>query len=240
MISIGQRDFLEPLSKWRILDMESLISFSSDYKKYATAQKMLWRLHKKKLIEIYRDPWNKKNYIFLGSSGINEINPELKPRLNSGALYHDSKVSTLGLLISKLDKVFSKIELEHEIKKGKHFKDIGECIPDARVIGNLKGQNFEAAIELELTQKEKVRIIEKAKYYLESKYYNHAFYFFPSSTTLKNYYKILKEEFGLEFNKKIFLFSCPSLINSRPSLSVGSGFVNNKERSFFDVFNGGI
>ena len=238
MISIGQRDFLEPLCKWRILDMESLISFSSSYKKYSTAQKMLWRLHKKKLIEIYRDPWNKKNYIYLGPSGIKELNPELKPHLNTGALYHDSKVSTLGLLILKLDKVFTKLELEHEVKKGKNFKEVGEYVPDARVLGNLQGQNFEAALELELTQKEKKRIIQKAKHYLESKYYNHAFYFFPTSSLLENYYKTLKDEFGIGFNKKIFLFSCPSLIANRSSLDSGRGFVNNKEKSFLDVFGG--
>lgn len=72
-------------------------------------------------------------------------------------------------------------------KKENTFKDVGEFVPDARVLGNFQGQNFEAAIELELTQKEKIRIVQKVKHYLESKYYNHAFYFFPKSSLLENY-----------------------------------------------------
>lgn len=238
MISIEQRRFLEPLIDWRILDMESLISFSSIRRKYVSVQKLLWRLHKKQFVDIYRDPWNKKNYIFLANDGIKELSPDLRPAINTGSLYHDSKVSALGLLLLKMDKVFKSIQLEHKIKKGKGVRGVQEFVPDARVTGVFKDAHFEAAVELELTQKEKSRIVEKAKYYLESQYYNHALYFFPTHELLKNYYSTLKEAFGVEFNKKIFLFSCPLLTQSRPSLENGQGYVMNKEKSFLELFGG--
>lgn len=238
MLSVEQRKFLEPLSEWRILDIESLTLLSNTGRNYESAKKLLQRLHKKCIVEFYRDPWNKKNYIYLTPKGIGEVNPDLKPLLNTGALFHDSKVTTLGLLISKLKNVFKKVQLEHEIKNGKSFQNLGDHIPDARVLGEFKKSNFEAAVELELTPKEKSRIIEKAKYYLESKYYNHAFYFFPSPQMAMNYYKTLKESLGIEFNNKIFLFSNPLLLKAKPTLDYGAGLVQNKEKSFLDVFGG--
>lgn len=238
MLSIEQRKFLSPLITWRILDIENLIRFSNQKRSHSSAQKLLKRLQKKEYIEIYRDPWNKKNYVFLGNLAIKELCPDIRPLLNSGTLYHDSKVTSLGVELLKFDTVFKNIEFEHQIKKGKGIVGINEFIPDARVEGNFKGKFFQAAIELELHQKEKSRIIEKAKFYLRSEYYNHALYFFPDHELLLNYDSIVKNELGTDYNKKIFLFSCPLIAKSKPSFENGSGLVMNKNKSFIEFFGG--
>lgn len=238
ILNIEHRKFLKPLVEWRILDLDSLIMSSGNQRKYWSAQKLIKRLEVKKIVEIYRDPWNKKNYIYLSELGIKEISPDLRPILSSGTLYHDSKVSVLGQEILKCSFVFQSIQLEHQIKKGKGIRGIQELIPDARVLGKFKGANFEAAIELELNQKEKSRIIEKGNYYLKSNYYNHALYFFPDCDLLKTYYETLKHGLGEDFNKKIFLFSCPNILKIKPSFEEGTGRVMNKNKTFLEVFGG--
>jgi hypothetical protein len=238
ILNIEHRQFLKPLVEWRILDLDSLIMSSGNLRKYWSAQKLIKRLEEKKLVKIYRDPWNKKNYIYLSELGIKEISPDLRPALNSGTLYHDSKVTVLGQEILKCNLVFQSIQLEHQIKKGKGVRGVQDLLPDARVLGSFKGTSFEAAIELELNQKEKSRIIEKGNYYLKSNYYNHALYFFPDVDLLKTYYETLKESLGDDFNKKIFLFSCPNILKLKPSFEDGVGIVMNKNRSFLEVFGG--
>lgn len=238
MLSIEQRKFLSPLINWRILDIENLIKFSQQNRNYHSAQKLLKKLEKKQIIEVYRDPWNKKNYVYLGNLAIKELCPDTRPLINTGALYHDSKVTSLGIELLKFDNIFKSIELEHQIKKGKGIIGISDFIPDARAEGNFKGKFFQAAIELELHQKEKSRILEKAKYYLESNYYNHAFYFFPDHDLLLNYDNIIKTGLNSEYNKKIFLFSCPLIAKSKPSFENGTGLVMNKNKSFIEFFGG--
>ncbi len=238
MLSIEQRKFLSPLITWRILDIENLIQFSNQNRSHSSAQKLLKRLQKKQLIEIYRDPWNKKNYVYLGNLAIKELCPDIRPLLNSGTLYHDSKVTSLGVELLKFDNVFKSIEFEHQIKKGKGIVGINEFIPDARIEGNFKGRFFQAAIELELHQKEKSRIVDKAKFYLQSDYYNHALYFFPDHELLLNYDAIVKKVLGTDYNKKIFLFSCPLMAKTKPSFENGSGLVMNKNISFIEFFGG--
>lgn len=238
MLSIEQRKFLSPLITWRILDIENLIQLSKQNRSYSSAQKLLKRLQQRQLIEIYRDPWNKKNYVFLGNLAIKELCPDTRPLLNSGALYHDSKVTSLGVELLKFNKTFKSIELEHQIKKGKGVIGISDFIPDARVEGQFKAKFFQAAVELELHQKEKSRIVDKAKYYLESEYYNHALYFFPDNDLLQNYDTIIKKELGSDYNKKIFLFSCPLISKAKPSFENGTGLVMNKSKTFIEFFGG--
>jgi len=238
LLSIEQRKFLSPLINWRILDIENLIKFSQQNRNYHSAQKLLKKLEKKQIIEVYRDPWNKKNYVYLGNLAIKELCPDTRPLINTGALYHDSKVTSLGIELLKFDNIFKSIELEHQIKKGKGVIGISDFIPDARVEGNFKGKFFQASIELELHQKEKTRILDKAQYYLQSEYYNHALYFFPDHALLQNYDSILKKELGSEYNKKIFLFSCPLIAKSKPSFENGTGLVMNNDKSFIDFFGG--
>jgi hypothetical protein len=240
-INFEHINFLRPLIDWRMLDIENLIRLSKGkkYKSYDSARLLLKSLERKKVIQIYRDPWNKKNYAFLSKLGEKLIEPDTPNFLQEETFYHDSKVSALCYEILKLDSVFESVELEHKIKDKLRKNLFEEIVPDAKLIGNYNGRSFLAALELEFHQKEKSRILSKAKNYFDSSYYNHAFYFFPDESLMNIYFNIMKNELGADFNQKIFLFSDESIAGSRPNLREARGLVANKEITFFEVFKGG-
>jgi hypothetical protein len=230
--------FLEPLSDWRILDLKGLIELSQveRYKGYEVVKKLTHRLRSRKIIETYQDPWTRKNYIYLSSTGEKLICPDSPSKLKNETLYHDSKVSEICMELLKLDSIVTGIELEHKIKVQNKMSSFDEVLPDARLSGNFRGEVFQAAIEIELNQKEKSRIVSKAKNYFKSTYYDHAFYFFPDEKILKNYDRILKEGVDINYNQKIFLFNCPLIFKGKSSLAEGSGLALNKRQSLFELF----
>jgi hypothetical protein len=230
--------FLEPLADWRILDLKGLIELSQveRYKGYEVVKKLTHRLRLKKIIETYQDPWTRKNYIYLSATGEKLICPDSPSKLKIETLYHDSKVSAICMELLKLESVVKSVELEHKIKVQNKMSSFDDVLPDARLTGSFKGQDFQAAIEVELNQKEKSRIISKAKNYFKSTYYDHAFYFFPDEKILKNYDRILKEGVDMNYNQKIFLFNCPLIFKGKRSLAEGSGMALNKNQSIFELF----
>lgn len=231
-------NFLRPLSEWRMLDIENLISLSSGkkYQSYDSARLLLKSLERKKIIQIYKDPWNKKNYAFLSKLGEKLIGPDTPSLLQEETYYHDSKVSALCYEILKLNHVFHSVELEHKIKNINKKSSFDDIVPDARVFGQFNNERFLSALELELHQKERGRIINKAKHYLNSTYYNHAFYFFPDKSLMNIYFKAMKDSLSSDFNQKIFLFADTSISGSRPNLEKAVGFVANKETTFYGLF----
>lgn len=151
-------------------------------------------------------------------------------------VHNDSKVSALCYEILKLKHVFKSVELEHKIKNINKRSSFDDIVPDAKVFGHFNNVSFLSALELELHQKEKGRIISKAKHYLNSTYYNHAFYFFPDKSLMNIYFKAMKESLSDDFNQKIFLFANASISGSRPILDKAVGFVSGKEVSFYELF----
>jgi hypothetical protein len=240
VIHPDHKRYLDLLDDWQFLDIESLHTLSGQMKSRSldSIRRILKRLEHKKAIKIYRDPWTKKNFYYLNSFARKFFYPQSSPEIEETSLYHDLLVSRICLEILKYGHIFKSADLEHRIK-GLSKKSISnEIVPDARIHGELNGKSFIASIELELHQKEKRRIIGKAKNYLNSSYYNHAFYFFSDENTMNNYCKTIKEELGDEFNQKIFLFYIQSCFAKCLNLSDGNGFVSGKQASFDKVFGG--
>ncbi|MCK6596436.1 MAG: hypothetical protein L6Q33_14650 [Bacteriovoracaceae bacterium] len=237
-INFEHINFLRPLSNWRILDIDNLIFLSkgNKYKSYDSARLLLKSLERKKIIKIYREPWNKKNYIFLSEIGEKLITPDNPNFLKEESFYHDSKVTALCFEIIKANVAINSVELEHQIRSFTKRNIFEEVIPDAKLQGYFNGRQFVAAFELELHQKEKKRIINKVKSYLNSTYYNHAFYFFPDFSLMQIYLNVLQKEFGQEFNQKVFLFVTDSLSSNKPKLKESYGLVSGKEMLFLDLF----
>ena len=232
--------FLDLLDEWQFLDIESLHSLSDQIRERSldSIRRILKRLQQKNVVKIYRDPWTKKNFYYLNEVLRKVFYPQSISNVEGSSLYHDLLVSRLSLEILKYNHVFQKSDLEHRIKETSKKSLFNEIVPDARMFGEIQGKSFIASIELELHQKEKKRIVAKAKNYFNSTYYNHAFYFFTDENTMRNYYKTIKEELGEEFNQKIFLFYTRSFFTKTISLSDGNGFVSGKGASFDKVFGG--
>ncbi len=240
LIHPDHKRFLDLLDEWQFLDIESLHDLSGQVKDRSldSLRRILKRLESKNAIKIYRDPWTKKNFYYLNSLIRKSLYPQSISEIEATSLYHDLLVSRLSLEILKYNHIFQKADLEHRIKGVSKKSISNEIVPDARIYGEQNGKNFVASLELELHQKDKKRIIAKANNYLSSTYYNHAFYFFADEKMMNNYYKIIKEELGEEFNQKIFLFYSRSLFAKRLSFIEGAGFVSGRTATFDKVFGG--
>lgn len=238
VINFEHIQFLEALIDWRILDYKTMIDIGHNgrYANYETIKKLVQRLRSKKIVETYRDPWSKKTYIYLSPAGERIVSPDLGMNVCRETIYHDLKVSGLCYELSKISKIIQKVELEHRFK-GVNKKSFGnEIVPDAKIFGEFKGNKFLAAIELELSQKEKGRILAKCDLYLKSDYYDLAFYFFPNLKLLSRYRSLLEENYGEDFNKRIFLFTSEHLTKGKGSLLLGAGRAMSRDQSLYELF----
>ena len=238
MIRADHKSFLHPLSEWRILDIKGLMELSNfeQFKKYDYVKKLMQKMRSKKFVDVYRCVFNGKNYYYLTPMAVKFINQDQKNSISVETIFHDAMVSSLGIELSKIKPHVLEIELEHIIKNGRTRTSFDEIIPDARLRGDFKGKRFISAIEVEIHQKEKSRIISKAKSYLKASYYDYAFYFFPDERILNNYFKILNQELGNDFNQKIFLFSTPKIFEGKNSIHEGTGIVKNKPKTILQLF----
>ena len=230
--------FISPLSEWRILDINGLMDCTGmvRFKKYDYVRKLLHKMKSQNFVNIYYSPFTKKNYYFLTSKSESLIDLDQKNSLSEETYYHDAMVSSICVELSKIKSAVEKIELEHIIKNGKSKTSFDEIIPDARISGNFNGKNFLIAIEVEINQKEKSRIIFKGNSYIKSSLYDYVFYFFPDEKVMKNYAKAFSSELSSEFNQKIFLFSTPQIFDGKNSLNDCIGLVNGKSKTVLELF----
>ena len=206
------------------------------FKKYEYVRKLLHKMKLQNFVNIYYSPFTKKNYYFLTNKSESLINLDKKSSLSEETYYHDAMVSSICVELSKIKSSIEKIELEHVIKNGKSKTNFDDIIPDARISGNFNGKNFLIAIEVEINQKEKSRIIFKGNSYLKNSLYDYVFYFFPDERMMKNYAKAFSSEMENEFNQKIFLFSTPEIFDGKNNLSNCIGLVNGKSKSILELF----
>ncbi len=230
--------FISPLSDWRILDIKGLMECATieRFKKYDYVRKLLHKMKSQNFVNIYYSPFTKKNYYFLTTKSEALINFDQKNSLSEETYYHDAMVSSICVELAKIKSSVEKVELEHVIKNGRSKTSFDEIIPDARVSGSFNGKSFLIAIEVEINQKEKSRIIFKGNNYLKSSLYNYAFYFFPDEKMMNNYARAFASELGNDFNQKIFLFSTPEIFNGNNDLANSTGLINGKSKSVLELF----
>ena len=238
MLKTDHKYFISPLSDWRILDIKGLMDCSrmAQYKNYEYVKKLMQRMKANNFINVYRCAFNKKNYYFLTTKAEKFINQDQKASLSEETYYHDAMVSSICVELSKIKPFVEKVELEHVIKNGKTKTNFDEIIPDARIKGVFNQKPFLIAIEVEIHQKEKSRILLKANSYIKNVMYDYVFYFFPDERLMNNYAKAMKFEIGEAFNKKIFLFTAPEVFCGKNSLQNGVGLINGNSKSVLELF----
>lgn len=229
-------NYLTPLLKWRVMDLESLRKECLRVPKYKNFNRIIRNLEKKNILEGYRDPFSRKKFIYLSSFGEGQLSLKENPTaLSKDTLIHDIRVSEIARgLISRgwVDDV----ELEHQIHDKRNFKMEFKVIPDAILHLEKRGHKYRLALELELTRKNNQRLVEKVKQYEASIYYNYVLYIFPSSSLMEKYIEVITDKLGVDALKRIMFFCHQNISSDADNFEAIDGIFAGKEVQFKDVF----
>ncbi|RZF20623.1 hypothetical protein DAY19_11600 [Halobacteriovorax vibrionivorans] len=238
VININNRyfDFLGPLQKWRILDLNSLRDELFPAPNYHNFARYIRKLEKLNLIGGYIDPFTKKKFIYLSPKGEKYLSVTGNPSaIANETLVHDIKVTELTKELSKLDLV-DDVVLEHEISDKRNFRTTYKVIPDAILSFKKNNFNYRVALELELTRKSNSRIIEKVKQYQSTEYYHYLMYVFPSIKLMDKYREVIRNQLGDKALTKIMFFYHDSLTRNVRDVKAVKGWIGDKESELIEVF----
>lgn len=192
---------IEPLLKWKILGLPELQKITTCPGTRSNLYKKIERLEKEKFIGSFIDPFTKKKFIFLDRSGLNFFAEDLMTPINHENAYHDSLSSEFGFLLSRYSFV-KNVLMEHSVLKS---YPLIRHRPDGIIEGIHHKKEFKMAFEIELTIKNKKRILETFSFYNNSEYFNNVIYVFGMPQVYETYLRVFRES-QEEFNKEKFLF----------------------------------
>jgi hypothetical protein len=201
------QEILYPLSRWKILSLKELQAKSEFTGSKESFYKIIRRLEKALLIDSFIDSWSKEKHVYLEKLGLEFLGIEKKQYFNRDQRFHDALVVKIMRDLRQFN--FSKeTYLDFELRE---LLTSYDHIPDASLTGIKEGKEFKMAIELELNQKSKDRIIKGFNYYINSKLFNNVLFVFYKESTFKSYKKFLELNFTEEEQGKIILLVEPKL-----------------------------
>lgn len=192
---------IEPLRKWKILSLEALRYEAKYEKSDASFYKVIKRLEDNNIISSFIESHSKKKYVHLWNESkvFFDIEPfELIPRERR---YHDASTIEFVRRFQVLNNfvgIISDNELRNNLTRHHH-------LPDALVKIDTKEGIKNLAIETELSQKTKKRIIDIFNYYEKSSEFDYCIYYFKNLFMRDRYFELYKSNFPE--GKKI-LFVC--------------------------------
>lgn len=228
-------NYLTPLHKWRVMDVNSLRKECLGAPKYHNFCKIIRNFEKDKILEGYRCPYSRKKFVFFSSSGERLLSLKENPTaISNETVIHDSKVSEITHYLYDCGLV-DDVELEHEINDKRNFKTIYKIIPDAILYLEKKGHKYKIAFELELNRKSNPRIIEKMKQYEDSTYYSYAMYLFPTKKLMETYINLAEEKLGEASMSKFMFFYHPEISSGVHKPHEIMGVLQGKKITLNDV-----
>lgn len=230
-------NYLTPLLKWRVMDVNSLRKECIRAPKYHNFCRVIRNLEKEKILEGYRDPHSRKKFVFFSSSGERLLSAKENPTaISNETMIHDLRVTEFTHYLYD-NGLIDDVELEHEINDKRNFRTIYKIIPDAILHLEKKGHKFKIAFELELTRKNNQRITEKMKQYEDSTFYSYALYLFPTKKLMETYIEQAKEKLGKASMVKFMFFYHPEISSGNHNPKEIKGVFQDKEITLHDVLN---
>ncbi|PIP96127.1 MAG: hypothetical protein COV37_07710 [Bdellovibrio sp. CG11_big_fil_rev_8_21_14_0_20_39_38] len=218
------------------MNLESLRQECTSVPNYFNFCKIIRSLEKAKILEGYRHPFNRKKYVYLSPFGEGQLSLTENPSsVSKETLIHDIKVSEIGK--SFVDQGWmNNVQLEHELHNKRNFRVTYKIIPDALLEGAKNGVSYKVALEVELSRKSNQRIVEKARQYVASTFYNYVLYIFSKRNYMEKYIEIIRSSVSSEeFNR--FLFFIDETMSANPTdLIEMEGFFKGKTVKLSEVF----
>lgn len=227
-------EIIEPLKKWKILSLKDLKEETKTGKSDASIYKIIKRLEGHQVIDSFIDSWSKEKHIYLDQNAREYFDIDKHDLIPRDRRYHDA--ITVKLLRTMLKEGYiKKAMLDDEIKKKLTAHD---HIPDGTITIRKDEKDYLIAIEMELNQKNKVRIQDYFNYYRRSNIFSNALYIFNRHSIYNTY----KDQLDLiEDNKnKILLMYLKDLRLDNINLADAIIYHDGKEKCFSDLFQRGL
>lgn len=229
-------NYLTPLQKWRIMDLESLRRECDTEPNYNHFARIIRKMEKENIVESFKHRFNGKKYIYFSSFGERQIASSKNPTsISKDFVIHDMKVTEIANCFLKNDWV-DEIELEHELTNKRDFRQTYKVIPDALMKISTANPKLEIALEIELTQKQKSRIREKAKQYILSSKYQRILYMFSKPNVMRTYMKTIKETVGDKYFNRFLFVTVPSMTARDTNLNELYVWIDGEKKQLNDTF----
>lgn len=232
-LSPDHYQLIEPLVKWKILSLDSLMELIHYKGGRSNYYKKITSLEQSEIIGSFIDNHCKQKYIYLKEKGMQHLGEQISTPINSANINHDALSSHFSFYISGLP--FTKqVIMEHEIiKKYPMIKHR----PDALFECHCKALDIRLAFELELTAKSKERVLEIFSYYDCSNFFNNVLFVFNHEYVFNKYIKLLEESTFIK-NKDRFIFQLADGLHKRIfSIEHNRVIHRSEEKTLADMFS---
>jgi hypothetical protein len=192
VISEKKLEVLEPIGRWNFLTLEDIREVSSYKGNINSLRKMLSRCEREGLSKGFISKFSGLKYYYLSKNAYHAIVGSNTYGIQEDIKHHDSVVSMIAYKLSKFPSVTSTLIKSQDIDLNKTIFSDGI---DVDAIANLSigGDYYVVALEIELTQKSRERIISKFDLYHRYQRYGTVIYFFSSKMLLRTYAKIYQD-----------------------------------------------
>jgi hypothetical protein len=231
-------DLFKQIIKWKVVPIV-LLKEISDYQGVDSSfRKVISKLEKNKLL---------KTKTFGGKSKIVYPGDELNRIMTSPisvhteSLQHEAIVSIIANELLKTE-ILNDVLLSHEMNSST-FSDNLRRLPDACFEGEKNQSRFKLALEVELTQKSKMRFKNKIEDYISNRVFDYVLYIFNDASVFNNYKKTIlefsKEKGGKAANEvelRFILAFKKDILNKGINLDSLEVFYKNKNTTIEEIF----
>ncbi|OFZ25221.1 MAG: hypothetical protein A2381_12330 [Bdellovibrionales bacterium RIFOXYB1_FULL_37_110] len=230
-------DILETIATWRIIDLKRLMIVIEYPYSYQAFAKRIKRLEELGYIKSFFCQKFRK-YLYLTSIGLNETSIHLSNAISDENIRHDIVVSNALQALLKMKSII-KGGVNHAVKTFNNYK------PDAWVLGKtLSDNNFELAVEVELTQKSQSRIEKKMELFYDLPDNHYVLYLFQKPSIFEVYKKTLQfldnrpyMKYERPLSKIVMMVIDPTIKDYEFSLIDANVFFNNEIKKLGDIIN---
>ena len=228
-------NYIDPLLKWRVMSVEGLRDSFPQRPSYSNFCRVIRLLEKWNIIEKYRHPFNCKRYVYLTAHGEKQLSDlDDSSIVSKETLVHDIKVSEIAKEFLDLGWMY-RVELEHQLYSKGNFLSSHKIIPDALLEGEKNGIKYRVALEVELSRKENQRVLEKARQYANSSFYDYVINIFSKKNFLMKYLGLIAQGITVEdFNR--FMFFLDETPEAPLKLEAMEGQFKGKRMKLKEVF----
>ena len=218
-------EIINEIGRWKVVPLRALFEEVGQEVSYQLFCRNVKKLAMHGLIKSYQGPHG-ANYLALTSEG-GKISQYACPYIESEIeLNHD----LLSSMVLRSLLRFANFQSGHVI-----HNDEPDLVPDA-IIHAIKGQEeYSLAIEVELTQKNRKRILEKFSKYSKTNQFTHVLYVTNKEGIFDSYRKIISEMNEL-VSRKVILLVEPKLSHTNFEYQTARCWFKGKEAKFDEIF----